>query len=88
MEIDIAKIATKAGELVAIAAVLGFVGSLWIDSEVERRMNELAIDPASAPAVVANTTKLESLENGQARIEGKVDAFSDKFLAYLERQAQ
>ena len=60
----------------------------YIDKQVERRMNELAIDPSAAPAVVANTTKLETLAEGQTRIEGKVDAFSTKFMEYLERQAQ
>ena len=59
-----------------------------VNDQVEARMNELAIDPASAPAVVANTTKLESLSEGQQRIEGKVDKFSSEFLRYLERQAQ
>lgn len=78
----------KFGEWVALLAVLGTVGSYWINTEVERRMNELASDPGKHPSVVANSTRLEALENGQARIEGKVDRFSDKFLEYLERQSQ
>lgn len=87
---EIADIAKKLGEWAALLAVVGVVGSLWIDSEVERRMNELVPPPpdaAKSPAVVANTTKLQSLEAGQKRIEGKVDAFSGKFLEYLEREA-
>ena len=85
-------LAKKLVEWVGVAVVLGgalaAVGSMWINTEVERRMKELASNPAEAPAVVANTTKLESLEQGQARIETKVDAFSSQFLAYLERQAE
>lgn len=87
---EIADIAKKLGEWAALLAVVAVVGSLWVDREVERRMNELLpppVDASKAPAVVANTTKLQSLEAGQARIEGKVDAFSDKFLEYLEREA-
>lgn len=79
--------AKKIGEYVVFAAVFGTVGTYWINTEVERRMDELAIDPAAAPAVVANTTKLGTLEAGQTRIETKVDAFSQKFLEYLERQS-
>lgn len=88
MEINLGKVAAKVGEIGAILGAVAVIGSMWIDREVERRMNELAVDPSAAPAVVANTTKLESLEVGQHRIEGKVDAFSQKFLEYLERQAQ
>ena len=63
------------------------VGSLWIDREVERRMNELAIDPAAAPVVVALNTDMQNVKASQERIEGKVDAFSTKFMEYLEREA-
>ena len=77
----------KVGEYLALLAVLGTVGTYWINTEVERRMGELADDPGSHPTVVANSTKLETLEAGQVRIEEKVDAFSGKFLEYLERQA-
>jgi len=78
----------KLGETLAMLAVLGTVGTYWINTEVERRMGELASDPGKNPAVVANTVKLENLEDGQVRIEAKVDKFSDKFLEYLERQAK
>jgi len=88
MELDLKKIVPKVIEYAAFFAVIATVGTYWINTEVERRMNELAIDPSAAPAVVENKTKLASLEVGQARIEGKVDAFSTKFLEYLERQAQ
>lgn len=77
----------KAAEYGALLAVLATVGSYWINTEVERRMGELADDPGAHPTVVANTTKLETLEAGQVRIENKVDAFSSEFLRYLERQA-
>ena len=85
---ELKKILLKGGEWIGLLVVFGGLGSLWINTEVERRMGELATDPANAPAVVANTTKLESIEAGQIRIERKVDAFSTKFMEYLERQAQ
>lgn len=78
----------KLAEYVAFLAVFGTVGSYWINTEVERRMGELEANPGNHPVVVANTTKLGTLEAGQARIETKVDTFSQKFLEYLERQAQ
>lgn len=84
---EIAAMGKKLGEYAALLVIIGTVGSLWIDREVERRMGELSSDPSSSPAVVANTTKLQSLEAGQQRIEGKVDTFSSKFLEYLEREA-
>lgn len=87
MEVNISKIAAKVGEIVAIVAAVGVVGSMWIDREVERRMNELAVDPAAAPAVVALKTDMQNVKNSQQRIEGKVDAFSQRFLEYLEREA-
>lgn len=80
-------IAKKLVEYAAVTAVLGTMGTYWINTEVERRMNELASDPSTSPVVVANSTKLASLEQGQIRIEAKVDKFSEKFLEYLERQA-
>jgi len=80
-------LAKKIGEYLAFLAVFGTVGSYWINTEVERRMGELAPDAGVHPTVVANSTKLETLEAGQERIEEKVDAFSGKFLEYLERQA-
>lgn len=80
-------IGKKVAEYAAFLAIFATAGSYWINTEVERRMGELADDPGSHPTVVANTTKLETLEAGQVRIEEKVDAFSGKFLEYLERQA-
>jgi len=77
----------KVAEWVGLLGTFAVFGSLWINTEVERRMGELASDPASNPVVVANTTKLQTLSDGQKRIEGKVDAFSTSFLQYLERQA-
>ena len=41
----------------------------------------------SLPAVVALATDMDSMKKGQERIEGKVDAFSERFMAYLEREA-
>jgi hypothetical protein len=81
-------VAKKAGEYLAFAAVFGTIGTYWLNTEVERRMGELAANPGDHPTVVANTTKLNTLEAGQTRIETKVDAFSSKFLEYLERQAR
>ncbi len=81
-------IAAKAGEITAIAAVLAVVSSLWIDREVERRMKELQQDPASAPVIVELITEMDNVEVTLSRVEGKVDAFSEKFLEYLSRQAE
>lgn len=75
------------GQTVGTLAVFGVAASYWINTEVERRMNELAIDPAAAPAVVTLVAEVENLEAGQVRIEGKVDTFSREFLAYLQREA-
>ena len=81
-------IAKKLAEYAALFAIIATVGSLWINSEVERRMNELAIDPSAAPAVVSLQTDMHNVKASQERIEGKVDKFSESFMAYLERQAQ
>ena len=81
-------IGKKVAEWVGIAVAFGVVGSWWINTEVERRMNELAQDPSTHPTIVSATTKLEGLEAGQVRIEKKVDAFAGQFLSYLERQAE
>lgn len=86
--IPIQSIAKKVAEYAALLAVFATAGTYWINTEVERRMAELVPDAGAHPAVVANSTRLESLEDGQARIEEKVDAFSGKFLEYLERQAR
>jgi hypothetical protein len=80
--------AKKFGEYLALFAVLGTVGTYWINTEVERRMVELAKDPGTHPVVVELKTTQSSLKEGQKRIETKVDTFSAKFLEYLERQAQ
>jgi hypothetical protein len=80
--------ARKVAEYAAFFAVFATIGSYWINTEVERRMGELAPDPGAHPVVVTNTTRLDGLEAGQERIEGKVDAFSREFLKYLERQSQ
>ena len=87
MEITTSKVAAKVGEVVGIIAAVGFVASLWIDREVERRMNELAIDPSAAPAVVELKTEMDNVEQTMVRVEGKVDAFSTEFMKYLERQS-
>ena len=85
---ELSKIAAKVGEVAAILTVVAVVASLYIDREVERRMNELAIDPSSAPAVVTLQAEVANIEASQIRIESKVDKFSESFLAYLERQAE
>ena len=81
-------VAKKVGGYTALFAVFGVVGSLWINTEVERRMKELAKDPSTHPAIVEMRTTQINLREGQARIEGKVDTFSAEFLRYLERQSQ
>ena len=83
----VSELGKKLGEYAALAVILGGVGSLWIDREVERRMNELAVDPSAAPVVVELKTDMENVKASNERIEGKVDAFSSKFMEYLERQA-
>ena len=80
--------ATKIAEYVTFAAIFGTVGSYWINTEVERRMGELATDPANHPAVVTLQTEVAIMKESQVRVERKVDAFSAKFLEYLERQTQ
>ena len=81
-------LAVKVAEWAAFLAVFGTAGSYWINTEVERRMEELAQDPGNHPSVVQLQTEVENIKAGQARIESKVDMFSSKFLEYLERQAQ
>jgi hypothetical protein len=87
VEINISKIASKLGELAAILAVVGVAATYWINTEVERRMNELAVDPAASPVVVELVTEVDNIEATVDRVEDKVDAFSQKFIEYLERQA-
>lgn len=78
----------KAGEWVALLVVFGGLGSLWINTEVERRMKELLPVVADDPVVVQLVTNDAHTTAAIIRIESKVDAFSNKFIAYLERQAQ
>lgn len=77
----------KVAEYAAFVAIFATAGSYWINTEVERRMSELATDPGEHPAVVELRTETDNIKQGQVRIETKVDAFSSKFLEYLERQA-
>lgn len=85
---NVKSIAAKIGEYAAIAAVLGGVGTLWIDSAVEKRMAELVPAASVDPVVVGNKTEIQNLKDGQKRIETKVDTFSREFMAYLARQSQ
>lgn len=78
----------KLGEIVGILAVIGVIGTYWINTEVERRMGELVPNAGNNPTVIANKTKLETLAQGQARIENKVDTFSTEFTKYLQRQIE
>jgi len=80
--------AVKVAEYVTFLAVFGTVGTYWINTEVERRMGELAQDPSKHPAVVTLQTEVRVMKESQVRVERKVDAFSTKFLEYLERQSQ
>lgn len=78
----------KVAEYAAFFAIFATVGSYWINTEVERRMEELASDPGKHPTVVELVTEVENIENTVVRVEDKVDAFAGKFLEYLERQSQ
>lgn len=86
------KVISKVAEVLGIAVLIGgimlSVGRMWVNDIVEQRLVEIAEDPGSHPAVVENKTKLATLEAGQVRIETKVDLFSNRFLLYLERQAE
>lgn len=81
-------IGTKLAEYAVFLAVFGTAGTYWVNTEVERRMGELATDPANHPAVVQLQTEMVGVKESQVRVEAKVDAFSAKFLEYLERQSQ
>ena len=81
-------ILAKGGEWLGLLVVFGGLGSLWINTEVERRMVELMPVIAEEPVVVKLVTDVENTEQTVLRIEIKVDAFSEKFIAYLERQAE
>lgn len=91
MAITVNEVGKKLGEWAALLTLAAVIGSLWIDREVERRMNELAIDPSAAPAVVtlqADVANIKETHGAQLdRVETKVDAFSERFMAYLEREA-
>ena len=78
----------KVAELAGMLGAVAVFGTYWINTEVERRMKELAQDPGSAPVVVELQTEVENIEQTVGRVEDKVDAFSAQFLAYLERQAR
>lgn len=84
----------KVGEYVALFTGIAVVGSLWINTEVERRMIELTKDPAVHPVIVelkadsANASKeRERIEETQIRMEGKLDAFSGELITFLREQA-
>lgn len=84
---QIKTILKKLAEYGVLLALVGTVGSLWINTEVERRMDELYDDPGNHPVVVELKITQQNLADGQKRIEAKVDAFSQEFLRFLERQA-
>jgi hypothetical protein len=88
MSPTIKKTLVKGGEYVGLFAAFGIIGSLWINTEVERRMDELATDPALSPVVVTLQAEVANIEASQIRIEAKVDAFSASFMAYLQRQTE
>ena len=83
----IKKFLFKVGEWIGLGVTFGIVASLWINTEVERRMNELMPVIGDDPAVVEAVGDIENIEGSVSRIEAKVDAFSGRFIAYLERQA-
>ena len=95
---ELKKILLKGGEWVGLFVAFGVIGSLWINTEVERRMNELQTDPATVPVVVTLQADMANVKAGQIRLEStmnarfdstdrKLEAFSSKFMEYLERQA-
>ena len=74
------------GTVTAVLVSMVWGVPFYINTEVERRMNELAIDPSAAPAVVTLQAEVANIEASQVRIERKVDDFSAEFLKYLQRQ--
>lgn len=76
----------KGGEWIALIVVFGGVSTYWVNTEVERRMKELMPDIQDDPTVVEAVADIENMEATMLRVETKVDAFSGKFIAYLERQ--
>lgn len=88
------RIGTKAGEYAVLAAILFFALPYYIDREVDRRMGEID-DAAPEPTPLSETgpivelsTQIDTLSEGQKRIEDKVDRFADAFIKYLQREAQ
>ncbi len=88
MSPKVKKAFVKGGEYIGLLVTFGIIGSLWINTEVERRMNELATDPALSPVVVTLQAEVANIEASQVRIEAKVDAFSASFMEYLQRQTE
>ena len=80
------KVLTKGGEWIALIVVFGGIGTFWINTEVERRMSELMPTIGDDPAVVEAVADIENIEATMLRVETKVDAFSNKFITYLEQQ--
>ncbi len=91
-------IAARVGEYAAIVAVLGFVGKLWINTEVERRMGELLPEPPkieeSAP-VVELSAKVDGVLLNQAtaaserqQIVTRVDGLYTVMYEFINSQAQ
>ena len=92
------KIFAWAGGIATVLTVFGMM--VWgvpyyIKIAVEDRIEELSEGEEKAPVIVALEQKdavfaeqLDNIEASQVRIEGKVDAFSQSFTGYLERQAQ
>jgi len=83
----IKKFLFKVGEWIGLGVTFGIVASLWINTEVERRMKELLPVVGDDPTVVEAVGDIKNIEGSVIRIEAKVDAFSGRFIAYLERQA-
>lgn len=76
------------GQTLGTLAVFGVAATYWVNTEVERRMKELASDPGQHPVIVEIQSDVDNLEKGQIRIEGTVNTFSTEFMRYLQRQAE
>ena len=77
-----------AGQTIGTLAVFGVAATYWINTEVERRMTELATNPEDSPVIAAAIESIDNLETATVRIEGKVDTFSTEFTKYLQRQIE
>ena len=77
----------KIVEYAALVSVIAGMGKLFINTEVERRMEELAKDPGKHPVIVELVTESDNTQEQLVRIEGKVDAFSTEFTRYLQRRS-